>query len=289
VKLLDDKNDFVCTAAAEALAHIGDAAAVKPLMQQVTNRKEPHMKAACLWAVATIGGDAARTQLEPFLKSNDGTLRACAIGGIVKIDGKKSVAMLRTLRTDAEKDVRLFAARKLAEFGDASFLAEMAKMAKDNEASFRDRADALDVIGKSGKAEAAEAIAPLLADETKYGYPFGRDAMSARAALALYRLGDPRGIDYLAKAAMLGGERSKAHLAWGATKLLAKVKRDDALPILMKALDVRRTQTVPAILDALWAITGIDPGADIDVVGWRRPGLDAKRWREWWDKQQADD
>ena len=66
------------------------------------------------------------------------------------------------------------------------------------------------------------------------------------------------------------------------------MEKEAAVPILMRALEVRRSQTVADVVQSLWRVTGEDPGADIGIVGWRRSGLDAKRWKEWWKKNEAD-
>ncbi|HUV39166.1 MAG TPA: HEAT repeat domain-containing protein, partial [Planctomycetota bacterium] len=287
VKLLDDPNDFVSVAAADALAQIGETSAVEPLAAQLTRRETPHLKTSYLWAIATLGGDAARAHLETFRKSEDATLRACAIGALVRLDGKKSVAMLKALRTDGQKDIRTFAARKLAGFGDASFLGEMVKTAVDTNAAFGERTAALDLLGRTGNRKVADDVAPLLADETQHAYPFNRDAISVHAALALYRLGDPRGLKYLGEAVLRGDQKDAYHVARSAAGALGSVKREDAVPLLAKALEVRRSQTSAFVVQSLWKVTGEDPGADIEIVDWRRAGQDARRWQEWWTRNEA--
>jgi len=77
-------------------------------------------------------------------------------------------------------------------------------------------------------------------------------------------------------------------VAKGAAAALASVERSAAVPILMKGLSVRRTQATTEIVRSLYRTTREDPGADIDVVGWRRGPLDAARWKEWGAKSEAD-
>ncbi|HUW56544.1 MAG TPA: HEAT repeat domain-containing protein [Planctomycetota bacterium] len=287
-RLLSDANDFVAVSAAEALAKIADPRAVDPLAREIDRRETSHMKASCLWAIATIGGDDAKRHLDAFTSSEDGTLRACALAGLVKLSGKDdATAFLLKARQDAEKDIQSFARRKLAEFGDRSMLEELAATARDEGATFPGRVAALERLGELRYKPAADEIAPLLEDQKLYPYPYNRDSVSVHAALALYRLGDARGVKFLAEGVMMGAEQPKLHVARAAAKALASVEKDTAVPILMKGLEVRRSQVGPEIVQALWRVTGEDPGADIVIVGWRRSGLDTVRWREWWANNKA--
>ena len=134
----------------------------------------------------------------------------------------------------------------------------------------------------------ADEIAPLLEDQKPYPWPHRNDSISVHAALALYRLGDERGVKSLKGAILKGAEKGKVHVAKAAAKALGSVEKKTAVPILISGLDVQRTQATAEIVRALFTLTGEDPGGDIEVVGWRRAALDARSWLQWWQKNRTD-
>jgi len=287
VKLLADSNDFVSGSAAEALGKLGDERAADALARAIDAREPRHMKTAYLSALTAIGGEVAGKRLEAFRNSDDSALRACALSGLVKLAGADAAPILRTALSDEDGLVRTWAQRRLFQLGDESSLAELIATAKNAEAAFAARRAAITTLGELRYKPAADLFATLLEDQKAYPYPHRTDSISAHAALALYRLGDPRGADFLKGAILNGAEKDKIHVAKAAAKVLSSLDKETAVPILISGLDVRRSQAIAETTRSLFLVTGEDPGADIDIVGWRRVGRDAEAWKKWWEENEA--
>jgi HEAT repeat protein len=287
-KRLADRNDFVSISAAEGLGKIGDERAAGALARALDAHDKPHMKTSYLSALAAIGGDVARKRLEAFRNSDNRALHVCALGGLVKLAGKNAEPLLKAALNDEDKRVRAWAKRRLLKPDDESYLKRMLATARNTEADFADRRNAVTTLGEQRYKPAIEDLATLL--ENQQTYLLGRrnkDTISAHAALALYRLGDPRGVEYL-KASVLQNAKAKSVVAGTAAKALASVGKKTAIPILIDAIQVRKQRALGAIVESLYLVTGEDPGAEVDITGWKRVFRERDAWKEWWDKNKGE-
>jgi len=286
VKLLADPNDFVSVAAGEALGKLGDERAAEALARALDARDEPHMKTSYLSALAAIGGDTARKRLEAFRDSDNRALRVCALGGLVKLAGKNAEPLLTAALDDEDKRVRAWAQRRLLKSDDESYLKRMLATAKNTEAKFPARRDAITTLGEERYKPALEDLVKLLEEQQVYLVRRAKDAVSTHAALALYRLGDPRGVEYL-KSVILNNAKETSYLAASAGKLLASVDKKIAVPILMDAVQLRKQRALGAIVESLHRLTGEDPAADVQIVGWKRVFRERDAWTKWWEENKA--
>ena len=286
VKLLADPNDFVSVSAAEALGKIGDERAAGALARALNAHDATHMKTTYLSALAAIGGDTARKHLQVLRESDDRALHVCALAGLVKLADENAEPLLKAALEDKDKGVRAWAQRRLLKPGDESYLKRMLAMAKNTEAKFPARRDAITTLGEERYKPAVEDLAKLLEEQQVYLVRRTKDAISTHAALALYRLGDPRGVGYLKKV-ILDNNRERGHLAAAAAKSFRSVDKETAVPILMDALQLRKQRALGAIVESLHRLTGEDAGADIEFVGHRRVGRDVAAWKKWWEKKKG--
>jgi len=291
IALLSDKNAFVSVASAEALGRIGDERAVPSLISAAAKANAVHMKTSYLWAMATIGGDAAEAELQKHRTSEEAKLRACAVAGLAALAGDEAAAILKAALRDENKHIRAFAERRLGELGNEATLQSHLADAKNEKLGFAARASSVGALGKLGYKAAADELAALLSDEKKQGK---NDTLAAHAALALSKLDDDRGAEYLRAALMSGADRAKQHVAEGAAKALGSVEEKISVPILMHGLLLEKMnwQVKPAIVSSLYKATRQDPAGNIQDLGWNRFSHDAKCWVKWWEgnkvKYQAD-
>ncbi len=279
--LLADGDDFVSSAAAEALAKLKDPKAAGALSDAIDGDRTPHMKASYLWALAAVGGDTAKKRLEEFRTSEDKLLRACAIAGATRLLGKGAVPILKDALKDEDGGIKAFARKKLAELGDKSILKGHVGAAKNGKLKFAARAASLKDLGNLGYVKAIDELVPLLKDTTKQGK---NDTIAAHAALALYRLGDERGAEFLKASLMQGTDKSLAHVAESAARALGSVEKKLSVPILMDGLLLagQNWQIKPAIIEALFKATGHDPAGEVQFMGWNRFSREVTCWKKWW-------
>jgi HEAT repeat protein len=262
-----------------------DPRAADALSKAIDGDRAIHMKASYLWALAALGGDTAKTRLETFVSSEDRTLRACATAGLARMLGTDAVPVLREALKDENKHISGFARRKLAALGDESVLTEYIATANDRKQSFGARAAAIGVLADCGYRRAVPDLVKLLVDQEKQGK---NDTVAAHAALALYRLGDERGVAYLKSALMSGTDKAKKHVAQSAASALGSVEEKKAVPILMAGLLLKKMwwEVKPTIVNFLFKATGIDPAGEVQYLNWNRFYRDAECWQKWWEENK---
>ncbi len=114
IKALNYKTLTVRKAAAEALGKIGDAQAVTPLINVLSDES---VRQAAVIALGEIGDKQALKPLIAVLEDDESTVRQAAAFALSKLDSKRVIKPLIAILGDREPTVRLVAARALKKLG----------------------------------------------------------------------------------------------------------------------------------------------------------------------------
>jgi HEAT repeat protein len=160
IKLLDDKEPKIRSAAAEGLARIasmGDLIAVD-VMKQLARGSDEELKSIALISLGMAGKYMALDGLIELLGSPNATIRQDAVESLGRIADEKAVPALLGLLKDEDQMVRSRVCYALAQIGSSAATKPLLELLEDKEPGVRSAAAyAVGIIGDD------DAIEPLLA------------------------------------------------------------------------------------------------------------------------------
>jgi HEAT repeat protein len=226
VRAADDPHPSVRYAALLSLGELGAAQAVGSLVDRLGDG-EPLVREAATIALGQLGeagGPRAWSALEAALAAEEPEVRFQAVASLAEIDAARAAPLVVGLVDDADPKVRAQAAAALGDAGDRRHADRIARLLDDaadvrHEAALAlarlgDRRALATLVAALGAPEraldAATALAALgIGDDgavraaltQEIGRFFGDALVKVRAAEALARAGDARGLEHLRKAA----------------------------------------------------------------------------------------
>ena len=197
-------------------------------------------------ALAMIGSPRACAPLVKALAYPKATPRCRATIGrtIARIGSRDAVPLLVALLTDQgkKKDARYSAAQPLRELADPDANERILPLTTSSEEWLREAA--VIALGFKDNAAAVARLSEMAEDENE------RYRVRECAAESLGRIGDPRGINSLAKALVAKKDLIRRKAAWA----LGETRSPKAVPALLKALDDPSGQVVKYAAQALGKI-----------------------------------
>jgi HEAT repeat protein len=246
VALLEQSNNNLVGQAAHALARVGGAAAVGPLMK-VVNEGDARVRSEVVAALAAVG-PAGVEPLAGLLKSNDARTRGAsvrALGTLSRDDPGATAALLDALKSD-DIEVRLVAVQSLGRLGSGPEADRLAALLKDPERSVA--VEAAMALAPSRGAVAASALPVLLATADDRNHP---DRLRAIEALGMLGPLAAPAVPTLVRALTEEGPaRSRSVQALGRIGPAAK----EAVPALREALLSPQASTRARAAIALWEV-----------------------------------
>ncbi len=234
VRLLrEDVNTYVRSAAAEALGHIGDRAAVFPLID-ATRDGSSYVRRAAAIALGQLQAKEAQVALLRLLGDTNFYVRRAAINAIGKL-GIPDLARMITPFLDADDPrLRRTAVTALRRLGAREAIPKMTAMLREvaRKPSPHDLPLVKALVLALGRLQAEEAVPVLI--EVVRGYVGARSMASA----ALGQIGDRRACPVLAEALR---DRS-ASLRLAALKSLGRLRCREAAPLVRPFLDAPDTR-----------------------------------------------
>ena len=104
IKYLDDKNENVVGSSAEALGHLKNAKAVKPLMEMI--KKHPDSSLQAIESLGKIGSNEALPMLSEILDSDNVVLAYAAVEAVGHIGSSKAISKLLDLLKVGNPELR---------------------------------------------------------------------------------------------------------------------------------------------------------------------------------------
>jgi HEAT repeat protein len=180
---LEDEEQDVRCASAEALGEIGDPQAVQPLVTALRD-KTPEVRAAAAKALGQIGDPQAVNPLVAILdEDGDELARQAVAGALLKIGEPAVIPLIAALK---KKPARGIAARVLGAIGDPRAVDPLIAVLRDN--VFWQRQVTAEALGEIGDPRAVDPLIALLKDE--------HQQVRQAAADALVKVGES-GVDRL--------------------------------------------------------------------------------------------
>ena len=170
------RNDTGAIGAARALAELGDERAVQPLLRAMST-KHYRVPPAAAEALGRLGAPAAFDQLVQALEAESADLRVAAAEALGRLGDTRALEPLRHACRSVDWEMRQSAALGLGHLGDAHAVNILAGMLTDP--TLRVCLAAVDSLSRLATPAAAEALAPLADDAD------ARVRATARSALNL--------------------------------------------------------------------------------------------------------
>ncbi len=148
-------------AAAQALAGLGEAAVLKPLIGALKD-EEALVRSAVAAGLAQLGDAQAVSPLITVLKDHDRNVRVAVVSALGQLGSKRAVAPLLQLVFDREWEVRAVVAEALGRLGDRSALQAVTELLSDRDQEVRQNAVA--AIGRVGDESAIEGLVLAMVD-----------------------------------------------------------------------------------------------------------------------------
>jgi HEAT repeat protein len=187
----NDKADRARSRAVYALGAFKDGRVVAALFELLPE-KDPYVLWAAVGALERAARhDALVTGLISLLRNEDGDARASAAAALTRVVDERAVEPLIEALEDRYGSVSSWAAEALGVQGDERAVGPLIELMNRPSAGM-EWGHALNSLGKIGGARAAAALARWMS--------IGSEDTAARAATALGKMGDPRGVEYLLNA-----------------------------------------------------------------------------------------
>lgn len=149
-------------AAANALADIGDAGVLKPLLGALKD-PEGMVRSAAANGLARLADPQSLPGLITALKDRDHNVRVAVVSALGQLGDKQAVKPLQALVTDREWEVRAALAEALGRLGDKSALPAVTELLQDRDQEVRQ--NAVDATGRIGDETAIENLVLAMVDE----------------------------------------------------------------------------------------------------------------------------
>lgn len=149
-------------AAAQALAEIGEAGVLKPLLGALKD-PEPQVRSAAANGLARVGDKQATSGLISLLRDRDRNVRVAVISALGQLGDRQAVKALQGLVNDREWEVRAVLAEALGRLGDKNALPTVMGLLHDRDQEVRQ--NAADAAGRVGDESAIESLVLAMVDE----------------------------------------------------------------------------------------------------------------------------
>jgi HEAT repeat protein len=149
-------------AAAQALAEIGAAGVLKPLLGALKD-PEPLVRSAAAHGLARLGDVQAVPGLIAVLRDRERKVKVAAIATLGQLGDKQAVAALQAMVKDRDWEVRAVLAEALGRLGDKSALPAVMGLLQDRDKEVRQ--NAADAAGHLGDERAMEHLVFAMVDE----------------------------------------------------------------------------------------------------------------------------
>ena len=149
-------------AAAQALAEIGEAGVLKPLLGALKD-PEALVRSAAANGLARLGDRQAVPGLISALKDRERNVRVAVISALGQLGDKQALQPLQSLVNDREWEVRAVLAEALGRLGDKGAQATVMGLLHDRDQEVRQ--NAADAVGRVGDEGAIESLVLAMVDE----------------------------------------------------------------------------------------------------------------------------
>ena len=124
-------------AAVEAIGHIEDQRAVRPLLDAL-NTEEPAVTIAAINALGEIGGEPVYQAILKTLRHNDGHVRTAAVEALTRLGAACAVEALKPMLQDPVWDVRRAVAAALGKLKDPHAVEALTQTLNDSDSDVRE-------------------------------------------------------------------------------------------------------------------------------------------------------
>jgi len=161
------------------LGDLGDKAALKNLIKCLEEEEDNEIKSYAANAIIKIGGRKTSSDLYRLLKSSSWITRMKTVEIIGELKDKNALySLIKTLRNDAEPNVREWAAISLGKIGDRKAIRHLIYVLK-NESDWEVRMEAAKALGTISGKQARNALREIYYSDKEY-----RVSWAAASALA---------------------------------------------------------------------------------------------------------
>jgi HEAT repeat protein len=160
--VLQHGNHYERQAAVEALARVGDARVVTPLLGALSD-KATNVRTAAIEALGRSGDTRAVEQIAPALQDEAHHVRATAVEALGRLGSSPVVELLITALQDKAWDVRAAAAHALGKLRDARAVEPLITSLGDSDHDVR--RNVVEALGLLGHPSALEPLVLMLKDE----------------------------------------------------------------------------------------------------------------------------